>query len=73
MRRRHFLTLSAASVGGLLVYTLDRKPSRVAAQDQRIRVPLRFFTETEALTVAAAARIFPSDDSGPLPPHARAV
>ena len=66
MRRRHFLTLSAASVGGLLVYTLDRKPSRVAAQDQRIRVPLRFFTEAESLTVAAAAaRIFPSDDSGP--------
>ena len=66
MRRRQFLTLSAASVGGVLVYTLDRKPGRVAAQDKTIKVPLRFFTETEALAVAAAAaRIFPSDESGP--------
>jgi gluconate 2-dehydrogenase gamma chain len=31
-----------------------------------VRIPLRFFTESEALIVAAAAsRIFPSDDSGP--------
>jgi gluconate 2-dehydrogenase gamma chain len=66
MRRRHFLTLSAGSVGGLLVYSLDRNPRRVQAQDRTIRVPLRFFTEAEALTVAAAAaRIFPSDEAGP--------
>ena len=64
--RRHFLTLSAANLGGLLVYTLDRKPSRVHAQDGTIKLPLRFFTEDEALTIAAAAaRIFPSDESGP--------
>ena len=31
-----------------------------------MRIPLRFFDESEALIVAAAAsRIFPSDDSGP--------
>lgn len=66
MRRRHFLTLSATSVGGVLVYTLDRKPNRVQAQEKTLKVPLRFFTEKEALAVAAAAsRIFPSDDSGP--------
>jgi len=71
MRRRQFLVLSAASVGGVLVYSLDRKVSRLAAQDkpaagQKIRIPLRFFTEGEALIVAAAvARIFPTDESGP--------
>lgn len=66
MRRRYFLTLSASTVGGLLVYRLDRTPYRVCAQDRKIRVPLRFFTEKEALVVAAAAaRIFPSDENGP--------
>ena len=66
MRRRHFLTVSASSVGGALVYTLDRKPRRVHAQDKTLRVPLRFFTRDEALDVAAAAaQIFPSDDVGP--------
>lgn len=66
MRRRHFLTISAATVGGALVYRLDRTPERVAAQSGVIRVPLRFFTEPEALDVAAAAaRIFPADDAGP--------
>src|SRR3954469_22075247 len=72
MRRRHFLTLSATAVGGVLVYSLDREPLRVHAQDDRkVRVPLRFFTEPEALIVAAAvARIFPSDDSGPGAPEA---
>ena len=66
MRRRHFLTLSAATFGGVLVYSLDRKVSLLASTQKPIRIPLRFFTETEALIVAAAAsRIFPSDDSGP--------
>jgi gluconate 2-dehydrogenase gamma chain len=66
MRRRHFLTLSAATLGGVLVYSLDRKASLLASDQKPIRIPLRFFTETEALIVAAAAsRIFPSDASGP--------
>jgi gluconate 2-dehydrogenase gamma chain len=75
MRRRHFLTLSATATGGFLVYTLERKPVRVHAQsDQKIRIPLRFFTEQEALIVAAAtARIFPSDESGPGAPEAGVV
>jgi gluconate 2-dehydrogenase gamma chain len=69
MRRRQFLVLSAASMGGVLVYSLDRRVSRLFAQEkstQTLKIPLRFFTEAEALIVAAAAsRIFPSDDSGP--------
>ena len=69
MQRRQFLVLSAASIGGVLVYSLDRRVSRLFAQEkstQTLKIPLRFFTEEEALIVAAAAaRIFPSDDSGP--------
>jgi gluconate 2-dehydrogenase gamma chain len=68
MRRRQFLVLSAASIGGVLVYTLDRRPALLSAQDNKssVRIPLKFFTASEALIVAAAAsRIFPSDDSGP--------
>ena len=66
MRRRHFLTLSAASLGGVLVFSLERCPVLLSAQGKRVRIPLRFFDESEARIVAsAAARIFPSDDSGP--------
>jgi len=67
MRRREFLTLSATSLGGVLVYSLDRKVSRLSAEaDQSIRIPLRFFSQAEALIVAAAAsRIFPTDETGP--------
>jgi gluconate 2-dehydrogenase gamma chain len=66
LQRRHFLYLQAAAVGGVLVYTLDRRLHRVAAQSGSIRVPLRFFTHEQALDVAAAAaRIFPADESGP--------
>ena len=53
----------------MLVYSLDRRVSRLFAQEkgtQTVKFPLRFFTEDEAMIVAAAAsRIFPSDDSGP--------
>jgi len=67
MRRREFLILSAASIGGVLAYSLDRKVFRLSAQTKRsVRIPLRFFTQSEALIVAAAAsRIFPSDEAGP--------
>ena len=59
MRRRHFITLSAAKLSGAIVRGFGRPPAKV-------RIPLRFFTEPEALVVAAAtARIFPSDESGP--------
>lgn len=74
MRRRHFLTLSAASLGGVLVFSLDRHPALLSAQDKRLRIPLRFFDESEALIIAAAAaRIFPSDDAGPGAPEAGVV
>jgi hypothetical protein len=66
MQRRHFLVFSAASLGGVLVYSLDRRPFRLAAEDHQVRIPLRFFTPDEAMIVAAAAaRIFPSDHPGP--------
>jgi gluconate 2-dehydrogenase gamma chain len=66
MRRRHFLTLSASGLGTILVYSLEQKTFAAVAEGKSLRIPLRFFTETEALIVAAAAsRIFPSDDSGP--------
>ncbi len=67
VRRRHFLVMSAASIGGVLVYSLDHKVSRLVAQPTKtFKIPLRFFTEREALIVAAAAsRIIPSDESGP--------
>jgi gluconate 2-dehydrogenase gamma chain len=67
MRRREFLNLSAVSIGGVLVYSLDRKVFRLSAQtNQSIRVPLRFFSQAEALIVASVtACIFPSDGAGP--------
>jgi gluconate 2-dehydrogenase gamma chain len=67
MRRREFLTLSVASIGGVLVYSLDNKVFRLPAETtQSIRIPLRFFSREEALVVAAAtSRIFPSDGAGP--------
>jgi gluconate 2-dehydrogenase gamma chain len=66
MKRREFLTIPAASLGGALAYTLSREPLRVHAQSGEIKVPLRFFTAAEARVVQAASdRIFPSDASGP--------
>src|SRR6266403_4016953 len=66
MRRREFLTLPAAAIGGTLLYTLAGEPVRLQAQNGTVKVPLRFFTAEEARVVTAAcARIFPSDASGP--------
>jgi gluconate 2-dehydrogenase gamma chain len=67
MKRRHFLVLSAASLGGVLVYSLDGRLLPLAAQESgTVKIPLRFFTEQEALIVAAAAaRIIPTDETGP--------
>ena len=67
MKRRKFLSLSVASVGGVLVYSLDGQVFRVSAESgQSVLIPLRFFSQSEALIVAAAAsRIFPNDETGP--------
>ena len=80
MRRREFLILSATSIGGVLVYSLDRRMMRLSAEEKpsdksvpsgknpnnKIKVALRFFSQAEALIVAAAAsRIMPSDETGP--------
>src|SRR5258707_9932300 len=70
MKRREFLTVPAAALGGTLLYTLAREPLRLQAQtggkDGMVKVPLRFFTAEEARVVAAACeRISPSDASGP--------
>ena len=70
MKRREFLAVPAAAIGGTLLYTLSREPLRLQAQtggkDGMVKVPLRFFTADEARVVAAACeRIFPSDASGP--------
>ena len=70
MKRREFLTVPAAALGGTLLYTLSREPLRLQAQtgskDGTVKVPLRFFTAEEARVVAAACeRIFPSDATGP--------
>lgn len=66
MKRREFLTVPAAAIGGTLLYTLAGEPIRLQAQDGTVKVPLRFFTADEARVVtAASARIFPSDASGP--------
>ena len=57
MRRRQFLNLSVSTVGGVLVYSVDRKGFGILAQDKRLRIPLRFFNENEAVIVAAAAGV----------------
>lgn len=63
MKRREFITVS---VGGVLVYTLNRRALWLDAAETPVRVPLRFFTAAEAQVVAAACeRIFPSDENGP--------
>src|ERR1700692_5066030 len=66
MKRREFLTVPAAALGGTLLYTVAGEPVRLQAQDATVKVPLRFFTAEEARVITAAcARIFPSDASGP--------
>ena len=66
MKRREFLTIPAAALGGTLLYTLAREPIRLQAQDGNVTIPLRFFSAGEARVIAAAcARIFPTDAAGP--------
>jgi len=74
MKRREFLTIPAAAIGGTLIYSLGGEALRLQAQNGNVKVPLRFFTAEEARTVSAAcARIFPSDASGPGAPEAGVV
>jgi gluconate 2-dehydrogenase gamma chain len=66
MKRREFIELSSQSIGGLLIYSLAGEPIVVHAQEGKLKVPLRFFTEQEAkVMVAACERIFPANESGP--------
>lgn len=66
MRRRQFLNLSVSTVGGILVFSVERNAFGMLPRDKTLRIPLRFFDENEALIVAAAtSRIFPSDESSP--------
>jgi hypothetical protein len=78
MRRREFLTIPVASIGGTLLYTLAGEPFRLKAQtgskDGTLKVPLRFFTAKEARVVAAACeRICLSYDTGPSATEASVV
>jgi|SRR6202166_1320045 len=64
--RRNFLAISAAALGGVVVYSFEQGVFRVAAQDQLLHIPLRFFDSAQALIVGATvSRIFPSDEAGP--------
>jgi gluconate 2-dehydrogenase gamma chain len=66
MKRRAFITLPAKTVGMLLAYRVIGDPVPIEAQDGGIKVPLRFFSASEAHTIEAACeRIFPADSSGP--------
>jgi gluconate 2-dehydrogenase gamma chain len=66
MKRREFIELSSASIGGLLIYSLAGTPIVVNAREGKVKVPLRFFTGQEAqVVVAACERIFPANESGP--------
>jgi gluconate 2-dehydrogenase gamma chain len=69
MRRRDFIIIPVKALGGLMLTSLAGEGYSLPAQDglkDTVKVPLRFFTESEAKTVQAAAeRIFPQDESGP--------
>jgi gluconate 2-dehydrogenase gamma chain len=66
MHRRQFLVISAAVAGGVVLCGLDGSTQRVSPEDRIIHIPLHFFEPAEAAVVmAAVARIFPADASGP--------
>ena len=66
MKRREIIELSANGLAGVLIYSLAGAPILVNAQEGKVKIPLRFFTEQEAkVIVAACERIFPAEESGP--------
>ena len=74
MKRREFIELSANTLRGLLIYGLADSPIVMSAQEGKVRVPLRFFTEPEAnVIVAACERVFPADETGPGATRAGAI
>ncbi len=65
MKRREFILFPAKALGGAVLYSLVGELISADAED-RVKVPLRFFTEEEAKIIqAAAARIIPTDECGP--------
>jgi gluconate 2-dehydrogenase gamma chain len=65
VRRREFILIPAKALSGVVLSSLLGELIPAAAQDA-VKVPLRFFTASEAKVVQAACeRIFPTDDSGP--------
>ena len=65
MKRREFILMPAKALAGLVLSSLVGEILPAIAQD-KVKVPLRFFTAAEAKTIQAAAeRIFPTDESGP--------
>jgi gluconate 2-dehydrogenase gamma chain len=65
MRRREFIELTSRGLGALLITRLGLA-FPADAQEAKVKLPLRFFTEQEAKAIVAACeRIFPADESGP--------
>jgi len=66
MRRREFIAVPAAALGGAILGSLAREARRLRTVGESVLVPLRFFTGQEARVIAAACeRIFPRDATGP--------
>lgn len=65
MKRREFILVPMKALGGAVLCSWLGALIPVDAQDM-VKVPLRFFTGEQAKTIqAAAARIIPTDESGP--------
>jgi gluconate 2-dehydrogenase gamma chain len=63
MRRRDFIVVPAAGISAAVIAALG---GRLAKGQQKLNVPLRFFTAKQAAIVEAACeRIIPADESGP--------
>ena len=66
MKRREFLTLPAASLGGVLVYTLEGGPVRLVAHNGGDQGAAALFHDgRRARRRGGCDRIFPSDATGP--------